>query len=165
MDETGASDVVDGSETKEDPYASAVEAVKTLAQVMSRNGVTELDLSFGDVSIRLRSGTAAPAPAVTGQATAPSPVSVPETPADEGYVITAPMIGTFYTAPAPGEDPFVQVGDVVSVGQTIGIIEAMKIMNEITADKGGIVVEIIAQNAQAVEYGSPLIRLAASGAA
>ena len=74
-------------------------------------------------------------------------------------MITAPMIGTFYSAPAPGDSPFVQVGDEIEVGQVIGIIEAMKIMNEIIADRSGIVVEVLAESAQAVEYGSPLVRL------
>jgi acetyl-CoA carboxylase biotin carboxyl carrier protein len=69
------------------------------------------------------------------------------------------MIGTYYSAPSPGEDPFVQIGDEVEIGQVIGIIEAMKIMNEITADSAGVVAEILVENAQAVEYGSPLIRL------
>ena len=85
-------------------------------------------------------------------------------PGDDQHVIRAPMIGTFYTAPAPNEPPFVQPGDVVEEGQTIGIIEAMKIMNEIAADRAGTVVELLAQNAQTVEYGSPLIRLAPSTA-
>jgi acetyl-CoA carboxylase biotin carboxyl carrier protein len=81
----------------------------------------------------------------------------PEEPA--GHLITAPMIGTYYSAPAPGEAPFVQVGDEVEVGQVIGIIEAMKIMTEIIADRPGVVVDVLARNAEAVEYGSPLIRV------
>ena len=82
-------------------------------------------------------------------------------PLDEpvGHTVTAPMIGTFYSAPAPGEAPFVQIGDEVEVGQAIGIIEAMKIMNEIISDRAGVVSEILVDNAQSVEYGSPLIRL------
>jgi acetyl-CoA carboxylase biotin carboxyl carrier protein len=80
-----------------------------------------------------------------------------------GHVVKAPMIGTFYASPAPGEPPFVHLGDHVSAGQTIGIIEAMKIMNEIVADRSGIVAEILAANAQAVEYGSPLLRLELEG--
>ena len=73
--------------------------------------------------------------------------------------MTAPMIGTYYASPSPGDPPFVQVGDAVEVGQTIGIIEAMKIMNEIAADRNGVVAEVLVANSQAVEYGSPLIRI------
>ncbi|MDQ4044732.1 MAG: acetyl-CoA carboxylase biotin carboxyl carrier protein [Chloroflexota bacterium] len=126
--------------------------------MMGKGGISELDLTSGDVSIRLRGGT--------GAATSPTPSMVPngetddlEAAEDEGHIITAPMIGTFYAAPSPGEDPFVQVGDEVEVGQVVGIIEAMKIMNEIIADKPGVVAEILVENAQAVEYGSPLVRL------
>src|SRR5690606_6511657 len=112
----------------------------------------------GNVSIRLRgSGTGtAPAPAASANGDSSTASAAEE---EEGHVITAPMIGTFYAAPSPGEDPFVQVGDEVEVGQVIGIIEAMKIMNEIVADKAGVVAEILVENAQPVEYGSPLVRL------
>jgi acetyl-CoA carboxylase biotin carboxyl carrier protein len=79
--------------------------------------------------------------------------------ADAGHVVSAPMIGTFYASPSPGEPPFVSVGDSVEVGQVIGIIEAMKIMNEITADRAGTVSEVFVSNSQPVEYGSPLIRI------
>ena len=75
------------------------------------------------------------------------------------HVITAPMIGTFYASPSPGDPPFVEVGDPIEVGLVIGIIEAMKIMNEITADRSGVVSAVLVGNAQPVEYGSPLLRL------
>ena len=74
-------------------------------------------------------------------------------------VITAPMIGTFYHAPAPGDPPFVNVGDPVEPGQVVGIIEAMKTMNEIPSEHAGVVAEILVANGQPVEYGQPLIRL------
>jgi acetyl-CoA carboxylase biotin carboxyl carrier protein len=133
-------------------------AVRELIAMMGTGGISELDLTSGGVSIRLRGGSlsaSAPAPAATpnGEAGAAS------TAEDEGHVVTAPMIGTYYSAPSPGEDPFVQIGDEVEVGQVIGIIEAMKIMNEIVADKPGVVADILVENAQAVEYGSPLMRL------
>jgi acetyl-CoA carboxylase biotin carboxyl carrier protein len=133
-------------------------AVRELISLMGKGGISELDLTSGDVSIRLRGATAAlatttvPAPA-NGEASAALATE------DHGHVVTAPMIGTYYSAPAPGEDPFVQIGDEVEVGQVIGIIEAMKIMNEIVSDKAGVVAEILVDNAQAVEYGSPLVRL------
>ncbi len=133
-------------------------AVRELISLMGKGGITELDLSTGDVSIRLRGATGA-APAAAPMRT----VSDAENGSDEtepsGHVVTAPMIGTFYSAPGPGEAPFVQVGDEVEVGQVVGIVEAMKIMNEIIADRPGIVVEILVENAQPVEYGSPLLRL------
>jgi len=133
-------------------------AVRELISLMGKGGISELDLTSGNVSIRLRgSGTGtAPAPAASANGDSSTASAAEE---EEGHVITAPMIGTFYAAPSPGEDPFVQVGDEVEVGQVIGIIEAMKIMNEIVADKAGVVAEILVENAQPVEYGSPLVRL------
>ncbi len=136
-------------------------AVRELISLMGKGGITELDLSTGDVSIRLR-GASSTAPAVSSrQSVADGESGETGTDADEptGHVVTAPMIGTFYAAPGPGEAPFVQIGDEVEVGQVIGIVEAMKIMNEIIADRPGIVIDILVQNAQPVEYGSPLLRL------
>lgn len=79
--------------------------------------------------------------------------------APSGYVVPSPMIGTYYSAPGPGEEPFVRVGDMVSAGQTVAIIEAMKIMNEIQAERGGTVEELLVSNGQPVEYNQPLMRL------
>ncbi len=139
--------------------AHLIGAVRELIGLMGRGGITELDLTTGSVTIRLRGNGNGAAPAMS-----PLPSTITdaenEAPGPTGHVITAPMIGTFYSAPAPGESPFVQVGDEVEVGQVIGIIEAMKIMNEIIADRSGIVAETMVENAQAVEYGSPLLRLA-----
>lgn len=133
-------------------------AVRELISLMGKGGISELDLTSGDVSIRLRGATttaALPSNESASNGETASPASSEPT----GHVVTAPMIGTFYSAPSPGEDPFVQIGDEVEVGQVIGIIEAMKIMNEIVADKPGVVAAILVENAQAVEYGSPLVRL------
>lgn len=133
-------------------------AVRELIALMGKGGISELDLTSGDVSIRLRGALASAAPvAVSAPANGAMPLA--DAPVDEGHLVTAPMIGTYYAAPSPGEDPFVQIGDEVEVGQVVGIIEAMKIMNEIIADSAGVVAEILVTNAQAVEYGSPLIRL------
>jgi len=137
-----------------------IEAVRELITMMSKGGINELDLSTGDVTVRLRSGVphvAAPnsaAPVVIQQSLESTFVEEPE-----GNLITAPMIGTFYSAPAPGEPPFVQIGDEIEIGQVIGIIEAMKIMNEIVADHAGFISETLVENAQPVEYGSPLLRV------
>ena len=133
-------------------------AVRSLVDVMRSNGLTELDVTSGAVSIRLRApkggGPKAPAVAVGMSHSPPSHGAVAT-----DHIVTAPMIGTFCSSPSPGEPPFVRIGDHIQAGQTIGIIEAMKIMNEIVADRSGIVVEVIARNAEAVEYGSPLLRI------
>jgi acetyl-CoA carboxylase biotin carboxyl carrier protein len=132
--------------------------VRELISLMSKGGISELDLSTGDVSIRLRgaNGSVQVSSGAAPVAIQQQQIMVAE---PEGHLVSAPMIGTFYASPAPGDAPFVQVGDAVEVGQVIGIIEAMKIMNEIIADRAGIVTEILVENAQAVEYGSPLVRL------
>jgi acetyl-CoA carboxylase biotin carboxyl carrier protein len=88
------------------------------------------------------------APAAAGAAPAAS--------APQGHVVTSPMVGTFYRAPSPGADPFAQIGDTVKEGQTLCIIEAMKLLNEIESDKAGVIKEILVDNGQAVEYGQPL---------
>jgi acetyl-CoA carboxylase biotin carboxyl carrier protein len=139
------------------------DAVRSLVDVMRGNGLTELDVTAGSVSIRLRTpkgGSGSKTTAPSGDDARLTAARIAE---HEGHVVTAPMIGTFYASPSPGEPPFVRVGDHVQAGQTIGIIEAMKIMNEIVADRPGAVVEVFVANAQAVEYGSPLLRLDLEG--
>lgn len=155
-------------------------SVRHLIEMMNEGGIGELDLKTGDFKIRLRSEAVAlasatptmsmppaysmapanpavaPSPAAES-ASAPSPEEEPAAP--DGHVVTSPMIGTFYAASAPGEPAYVQVGDEVETGQVVGIIEAMKIMNEITADKSGVVTEILVENAEPVEYGTQLIRI------
>lgn len=137
-------------------------AVRELISLMGKGGISELDLTSGNVSIRLRgSGTGtAPAPAASANGDSSTASAAEE---EEGHVITAPMIGTFYAAPSPGEDPFVQVGDEVEVGQVIGIIEAMKIMNEIESEFAGTVVEVLSEDAHPVEYGQVLFRIDPNG--
>ena len=131
--------------------------VHALIGMMRDGGMTELDLGFGDVTLRLRGSGF-----VTDSSTASMEQRVMASgqPAvSNDYAISAPMIGTFYASPSPGAAVFVEVGDTIASGQIIGIIEAMKIMNEIPADRGGVVTEIVAANGQPVEYGSPLIRI------
>ena len=145
------------------PAPSDVEAlVRSLIGMMAGGGITELDLSFGSITVRLRGqGTTA---AVVPAGPRADPVAVVEGAATpEEHVISAPMIGTFYAAASPGDPPLAEVGDPVEAGQVVGIIEAMKIMNEIVADRDGIVTAVLVANAQAVEYGSPLIRLRLTG--
>jgi len=139
--------------------AAFVERMVTVAQ---RAGMATLTIRTEGLKLELRSGTAVeivsnhvPQPAALFEA--PTPLIPQAEPA--GYVITAPMVGTFYRSTSPTDPPLIQPGDRVEVGQLIGIIEAMKIMNEITADRSGTVLDVIAENATAVEFGSPLIRL------
>jgi acetyl-CoA carboxylase biotin carboxyl carrier protein len=131
--------------------------VQSLAAVMRQSSITELDLDLGDVSLRLRRPTSdhdGGEMRLENQSLTPTEPDPPE------VLITAPMIGTFYAAATPGAQPFVAEGDEIYIGQTIGIIEAMKIMNEIAADRAGVVEAILVGNGQPVEYGSPLMRLA-----
>jgi acetyl-CoA carboxylase biotin carboxyl carrier protein len=131
--------------------------VQSLAAVMRQSSITELDLDLGDVSLRLRRPTSdhdGGEMRLENQSLTSTKPDPPE------VLITAPMIGTFYAAATPGAQPFVAEGDEIYIGQTIGIIEAMKIMNEIAADRAGVVEAILVGNGQPVEYGSPLMRLA-----
>ncbi len=138
--------------------------VRSLVGMVREGGISELDVAFGRVSIRLR-GAGANAPAAAATELTLLPVAVDAGAADPApeLIISAPMIGTFYASPAPGEPPFVEVGDPVEVGQTVGIIEAMKIMNEIPAECSGVVAEFFAADGQPVEYGQPLLRLEPGG--
>jgi acetyl-CoA carboxylase biotin carboxyl carrier protein len=127
---------------------------------MRSNGLTKLDVEVGDVAIRLRAReTSAPPDPTSPRVDVPPQLDHVTPVAAAGHIVSAPMIGTYYNSASPNDPPFVQPGDRVEAGQTIGIIEAMKIMNEITADRSGVVSEILAANAQPVEYGSPLFRL------
>lgn len=135
--------------------------VQSLVATMQSANLQRLDLEYRDLRVALRSGGSGEVVATRaiGSGVAERAPAAAIAAADDSALVTAPMIGTFYTSPAPNEPPFVQIGDRVEEGQTIGIIEAMKIMNEIAADRPGTIVEVIARNAQAVEYGSPLVRL------
>ena len=135
--------------------------VERLTLLVQKSGLTSLQIKTDDIKVKIRAGESEPL-IPTSTAQTPDPLVVTESAAPEltGSVIAAPMVGTFYHATSPSEPPLVQVGDRVEVGQVVGIIEAMKIMNEIASDRNGLVVEIIAPNGTAVEYGSPLIRIA-----
>lgn len=142
--------------------ATLVETVRSLVDVMTRGGITELDVDYLDVRIRLRGASAVAAVAALPSTAASTiaPVTPPPPAPVVGEAVTSPMVGTFYAAPTPQDPPFVQPGDRVRKGQIVGIIEAMKIMNEIASDLDGIVTEILVENAQPVEYGTELFRLA-----
>jgi acetyl-CoA carboxylase biotin carboxyl carrier protein len=124
---------------------------------MRQSSITELDLDLGAVSVRLRRPAPDKDSSGANQTEPDGTASAPMPPSD--VLITAPMIGTFYSSATPGAQPFVAEGDEISVGQTIGIIEAMKIMNEIAADRSGVVETVLVGNGEPVEYGSPLMRL------
>ncbi|HQX61945.1 MAG TPA: acetyl-CoA carboxylase biotin carboxyl carrier protein [Thermomicrobiales bacterium] len=140
--------------------------VQSLIGMMRSGNIQRLDLDYRDLRLKLRAGQVKSARVpgnLTQQIVDISHAEHMQPNPDEHHTITAPMIGTFYVASAPNEPPFVQSGDRVEEGQTIGIIEAMKIMNEIAADRAGTVIEVIAGNAQAVEYGSPLVKIRPDG--
>jgi acetyl-CoA carboxylase biotin carboxyl carrier protein len=149
-------------ESAENPrpsLADVTDTVRELVEVMRSNGLTEMDVTSGSVEIRLRAPKIGSGARASRDDSGAAPTMSPLREQAPGHIVTAPMIGTFYASPTPGDPPYIRLGDAVHAGQTIGIIEAMKIMNEIVSDRAGVVVEIMANNAQAVEYGSPLLRL------
>ena len=144
--------------------------VRELADILDDSGLVELEYATDDVEIRLSKVSsqvaaapvmaaapvaAAPAPQAAAPAAAPADTSSSD--ADHAGAMKSPMVGTAYLAPEPGADDFVKVGDSVKSGQTLLIIEAMKVMNPITATESGTVKSILVDNAQPVEYGQPLI--------
>jgi len=134
--------------------------IRKLADLLRDTGLTEIEFAEGDKRLRVtRGGVAAPvaiaAPAAAAPAAQPAAPAVKAGP--RAGSITSPMVGTVYLSPEPGADPFVKVGDAVKPGQTILIIEAMKVMNPIKAAKGGIVVEIPVADTQPVEFGEVLM--------
>ena len=127
-----------------------------LIACFDRSGLTSLRLTRQDVTIELTKGAAIPA---ADPATSPAAVSAPAAvPAPEGEVITAPMVGTCYAAPGPDQPPFVQAGDRVSRGQTLCLMEAMKMMSEVTAPCDCVIREVLLKNGELAEFGQPLFR-------
>ena len=138
-----------------------IRKVKKLIELLDESGRAEIEIKQGDDSVRIsRHAQGAPL-TVSSPAGAPAPIDAPPAagpaPEDEGMAVTAPMVGTFYATPSPGASPYVQVGDRVSAGDTLCIIEAMKMMNQIEADVGGVVKSIRIQNGEPVEYGQTLM--------
>jgi len=141
-----------------------IRKVKKLIDLLDESGIHEIEIHEGEESVRITrsaSGTApvAPpaAPAVTPPAAAPVPAEEPAAPPEiEGHRVTSPMVGTFYRAPSPGSNSFVEIGQAVEVGETLCIIEAMKMLNPIEADQAGIIRNILVENGNPVEYGQPL---------
>lgn len=158
-----------------------IRKIKKLIELLDESGIAEIEITEGEESVRIsRYGQQAPAP-MAYAAPPPPPAPSPGPPApesagaaaapaaeaeDEGYAVTAPMVGTFYSASSPGAPPFVEAGDYVNQGDTLCIVEAMKMMNQIEAEVSGVIKSIRVQNGDPVEYGQVLFLIdqRASGA-
>ncbi|MEJ2180589.1 MAG: acetyl-CoA carboxylase biotin carboxyl carrier protein [Gammaproteobacteria bacterium] len=148
-----------------------IRKVKKLIELLEESGISELEIREGEESVRIsrQSHQEAPTmyaappsmqvaapPAAATAAPEASPVAPATEPEISGHVIKSPMVGTFYRAPSPGAKAFVEVGQNVSVGDTLCIVEAMKLLNQIESDKAGVVKSILVENEHPVEYGQPL---------
>ncbi len=150
-----------------------IRKVKKLIELLEESGIAEIEIKEGEESVRISRHsptaapqmmqqpvmTAAPAAAPAAATSATTETAAAETAATEtieGHVIKSPMVGSFYRAPSPGATPFVEVGQTVNVGDTLCIIEAMKLLNQIEADKAGTIKAILVENGQPVEYDQPL---------
>lgn len=156
--------------------------LKTLIELVQESGIAELEVTEGEEKVRITRTVAntiqpmmhyaapmmaqMPQPGMGTQQTAPMSAAAPAAAAvapapvePEGHAVKSPMVGTFYRSAAPGAKPFVDVGSTVSVGDTICIIEAMKLMNEIECDKAGVIKAILVESGQAVEYGQPMFMI------
>jgi acetyl-CoA carboxylase biotin carboxyl carrier protein len=146
-----------------------IRKVKKLIELLEESGIAEIEIKEGEEAVRISRmptggfashpfpGQVAAAPAHAAATPAPTPVEPPAAkPRPNEHVVTAPMVGTFYAAPTPGSKAFIEIGDEVKVGQVLCIIEAMKMMNQIEADKAGRVTSIMAKNGDPVEFGQPL---------
>ena len=144
--------------------------LKKLIDLVEASGIAELEITEGEEKVRIAKSIAgAPmlmqqppqmAYAAAPAAAAPVAAAPAEDAMPEGHVVRSPMVGTFYRAPAPGSKNFAEVGQSVNVGDTLCIIEAMKLLNEIESDQGGVIKAILVENGQPVEYGEPLFVIA-----
>jgi acetyl-CoA carboxylase biotin carboxyl carrier protein len=142
-------------ENRRDP--PPLKEVEQLVELLRESGAGEIRVRWGETEISVKARPEAPAAPPAAQGEAAEPEGSPEM--DGLHAVRSPVVGTFYRAPAPGENSYVEVGDEVSAGQTLCIVEAMKLMNEIVADVSGEVVEVLAENAGGVEYDQPLFYL------
>ena len=146
-----------------------IRKVKKLMELLEESGMAEIEIKEGEESVKISRYGASPAPSLLPAqslvpqqpVSTPAPVATsPVVPAENqtsGQSIVSPMVGTFYSAPSPTAKPFVTIGQKINQGDTVGIIEAMKIMNQIEADQSGTVTEILIKDGEAVEFGQPLI--------
>ncbi|RUO63501.1 acetyl-CoA carboxylase biotin carboxyl carrier protein [Pseudidiomarina insulisalsae] len=144
-----------------------IRKIKKLIELVEESGIAELEITEGEESVRIHRGSsqqmaapmhyqAAPMPAPAAPAPAATPAAEAAEPEITGHIVRSPMVGTFYAAPAPGANDFVTVGQQVKAGETLCIVEAMKMMNQIEADKGGVVKQILVENGEPVEFDQPL---------
>ena len=143
--------------------------LKALIDLVEKSGIAELEITEGEEKVRIaKQGGSAPAPSFHMHHASPAPAAAPAAPVaapaepavaaePEGHPVKAPMVGTFYRSGSPGSQPFVEVGQAVKAGDTLCIIEAMKLMNEIEADASGVIKAILIKNNQPIEYGQPLV--------
>lgn len=154
-----------------------IRKVKKLIELLEESNIDEIEIQEGEESVRISRNSHAPAPVAVAAAPVPAPVAAPvaapapapapaAAPAAEdtsaalsGHVVKSPMVGTFYSAPSPNSPSFVEVGQHVKVGDVLCIVEAMKMMNQIEADKAGVVEAILVDNAQPVEFDQPLVTI------
>ena len=142
-----------------------IRKVKKLIELLEESNINELEITEGEESVRISRGPVAPQVFTPAAYATPAPAPAPAAPATEpepisGHVVASPMVGTFYRAPAPDASPFVEVGQNVSVGDVLCIVEAMKMMNQIEADKGGTITAILVEDGQPVEFDQPMIVIA-----
>ena len=147
-----------------------IRKIKKLIELVEESGIAELEITEGEESVRIHRGGVAPVAPVY----APAPVAAPAAPTapaaapvaeaapaePTGHTVKSPMVGSFYRASSPEAKPFVEVGSKVNVGDTLCIIEAMKMMNQIESDKAGVVEAILVENGEAVEFDQPLVTIA-----
>jgi len=142
-----------------------IRKIKKLIEIIEESDIAELEIKEGEEAIRISRYSAPAAPVTYAPVPTPAPVTAPSAvaptmaPAEEkitGHIVKSPMVGTFYRAASPGAKVFTDVGQKVQIGDTLCIIEAMKILNQIEADKSGVVTKILVENGQPVEYGQPL---------
>lgn len=137
--------------------------LKTLIELVESSGIAELEISEGEERVRIvRSAAAvqhvyaAPQQHMIAPQLSDAPAELAEPAAPDGHVVKSPMVGSFYRSPSPGAKPFVEVGQSVNAGDTLCIIEAMKLLNEIEADQSGVISAVLVESGQPVEYGQPL---------
>ncbi len=142
-----------------------IRKIKKLIELVEESGINELEISEGEESVRISRGApvvaaAAPymqaAPVAAAPAVAATPIAEASAPALTGHIVRSPMVGTYYASSSPDAPHFAEVGQHVNAGDTLCIVEAMKMMNQIEADKSGVIKEILAQNEDAIEFDQPL---------
>ncbi len=148
-----------------------IRKIKKLIELLEASDIGELEIKEGEESVRISRNNqniqyvtsspspAAPAAAAPEAAPAPAAQEAPVNPGPSGHVVSSPMVGTFYRSPSPGSPPFVEVGQHVKVGDAICIIEAMKMMNQIEADKSGVIEAILVEDGEPVEFDQPLVTI------